>query len=135
MNKIRVRFLEDDDNAVPVWIHPAQYYICPKGSRDTIVIRQLALLSATAVTIHKVQGGSFEWLGLWLECIFEFGQAYVGLSRSKLPPPIPFPDEEVCNVLGCGQYPYGHAFADDDIGPAGNAQTAHRHQFERSNRT
>ena len=44
---------------------------------------QIPLLSAWAVTVHKSQGMSLDWVKVSLANMFAEGQAYVALSRAR----------------------------------------------------
>ena len=46
-------------------------------------ILQVPLLSAWAVTVHKSQGMSLDWVKVSLANMFAEGQAYVALSRAR----------------------------------------------------
>ena len=55
-----------------------------EDSKDTITKKQIPLIHAWAITIHKAQGMSLEYLETDIgDSIFEYGQAYVVLSRIK----------------------------------------------------
>ena len=53
-------------------------------SKDSITKKQIPLIHAWAITIHKAQGMSLEYIQTDIgKSIFEYGQAYVVLSRIK----------------------------------------------------
>jgi ATP-dependent DNA helicase PIF1 len=53
-------------------------------NKDNITKRQIPLIHAWAITIHKAQGMSLEYIQTDIgKSIFEYGQAYVVLSRIK----------------------------------------------------
>ena len=53
-------------------------------NKDNITKKQIPLIHAWAITIHKAQGMSLEYIQTDIgKSIFEFGQAYVVLSRIK----------------------------------------------------
>ena len=73
-----VHFLNND----VVEINMKDYKI--EDAKDTITKKQIPLIHAWAITIHKAQGMSLEYLETDIgESIFEYGQAYVVLSRIK----------------------------------------------------
>jgi len=73
-----VHFLND----VIVEIKYKDYKI--EDNSDSVVKKQIPLIHAWAITIHKAQGMSLEYLETDIgNSIFEYGQAYVVLSRIK----------------------------------------------------
>jgi ATP-dependent DNA helicase PIF1 len=54
-----------------------------EGNGTLIKIIQIPLRVAYATTIHKSQGSSLDYVEIDLKDIFEYGQAYVALSRVK----------------------------------------------------
>lgn len=77
-----VRFL----NGKVLEIKPHDYKI--EENNESVIKRQIPLIHAWAITIHKAQGMSLEYIQTDIgSSIFEYGQAYVVLSR-------------ICNIEG-----------------------------------
>ena len=54
-------------------------------NKDSITKKQIPLIHAWAITIHKAQGMSLEYIQTDIgKSIFEYGQAYVVLSELKI---------------------------------------------------
>lgn len=63
-------------------IKPHDYKIEEKN--ESVIKRQIPLIHAWAITIHKAQGMSLEYIQTDIgQSIFEYGQAYVVLSRIR----------------------------------------------------
>lgn len=63
-------------------IKPHDYKI--EEANESVIKRQLPLIHAWAITIHKAQGMSLEYIQTDIgQSIFEYGQAYVVLSRIR----------------------------------------------------
>ena len=55
-----------------------------EDNKDAVIKKQIPLIQAWAITIHKAQGMSLEYIQTDIgRSIFEYGQAYVVLSRIK----------------------------------------------------
>ena len=55
-----------------------------EDNKDSVIKKQIPLIHAWAITIHKCQGMSLEYIQTDIgRSIFEYGQAYVVLSRIK----------------------------------------------------
>ena len=77
-----VRFL----NGKILEMKPHDYKI--EENNESVIKRQIPLIHAWAITIHKAQGMSLEYIQTDIGAsIFEYGQAYVVLSR-------------ICNIEG-----------------------------------
>jgi ATP-dependent DNA helicase PIF1 len=69
------------DNGQEVIIGPVEYVVYGPGGEGQLVRQQVPLKLAWAVTIHKSQGTTLSRAELMLTNTFDYGQAYVALSR------------------------------------------------------
>lgn len=80
-DSIRVRF----DNGIETDIYRIQYEI-DKVIKDSVkmaVINQFPLLGGYAITIHKSQGQTFDYINIKAPYCWDPGQLYVALSRAR----------------------------------------------------
>ena len=73
----KVRF----DNGQEIVITPVEYTVQGPGGDGELIRLQVPLKLAWAVTVHKSQGSTLSRAELMLSNTFDFGQAYVALSR------------------------------------------------------
>lgn len=77
-----VRFLLQDGTTRDVLIQPETWKIEDHEGRTEASRSQVPLILAWALSIHKSQGQTLEWVKVDLTRIFEKGQSYVALSRA-----------------------------------------------------
>lgn len=70
------------DNGIKMSLNSAEFE-CAKEGRTKIRRTQYPLRLAYGITIHKAQGMTFDRLVVNFEHIFNYGQAYVALSRTR----------------------------------------------------
>jgi len=69
-----------------------------EDKKITIIKRQIPLKLAWACTIHKIQGATLDYAEIAIKNIFEYGQAYVALSRVRDPSGLFIKDYDVDKI-------------------------------------
>lgn len=71
------------DGQATSWSLQRETFDCMRGEQVITERRQYPLRLAYGITIHKSQGMTFDQLVVHMNKIFDFGQAYVALSRTR----------------------------------------------------
>lgn len=77
-----VRFLLQDGTTRDVLVQPETWTLEDPEGKPEASRSQVPLILAWALSIHKSQGQTLEWVKVDLSHVFESGQAYVALSRA-----------------------------------------------------
>lgn len=77
-----VRFLLPDGTTRDLLVQPETWTLEDAEGRTEASRSQVPLILAWALSIHKSQGQTLEWVKVDLARVFERGQAYVALSRA-----------------------------------------------------
>lgn len=87
----RVRSIKDEEVSINLWngktvaIQKEDFKILDGDKCVIATIRNFPLTLGWATTIHKSQGASIDALHVDISSLWEYGQAYVALSRAKDP--------------------------------------------------
>lgn len=77
-----IRFLLQDGTTRDILVQPETWTLEDPEGRTEASRSQVPLILAWALSIHKSQGQTLEWVKVDLSRVFEAGQAYVALSRA-----------------------------------------------------